>query len=334
MNILLSGYYGYGNLGDEALLAGLLTPLRQAGHDVTLLSGNPEETLRLHQEMTSDGTLHATSRYWGALPALLRCDAFISGGGGLLQDKTSRRSLQYYLLLIRLAKLFRKKVVVYGQSIGPLSDEGRQQVARALRGVSVAVRDETSRQLVASLGIEAQRVADPALLLEPPLTPAPADAPILFIPRGGYPDITATLAKLADALRQDGNDLAVLALDPERDQEAVDALRAAVPDMSEQHADTPQQALATIGRSCHVVSARLHGLILGAVAERPVTGLVYDPKVAAFLGALGRPAYEAPFDLGALLRDVRVSEPLDSHALTTLHRQAEDGIDWLLRTLV
>ncbi len=333
MNIVLSGYYGYGNLGDEALLAGLATPLRQAGHDVTVLSGNPPETLRLHQEMTPDGTLGATSRYWGALPALLRCDALISGGGGLLQDKTSRRSLQYYLLLIRLAKLFGKKAVVYGQSIGPLSEWGRQQVGAVLRDIPVAVRDETSGRLVASLGIDAQLVADPALGLEAPSTPTPADAPVLLIPRGDHPDITEALTALAETLQQDGLLLAALALDPARDQVAVDALGTKISNLQVWYADTPHNALALVKRSCHVVSARLHGLILGAAAERPLTGLVYDPKVAAFLKEIGRPVNEPPFDPAALVREVRVSEPLDPRALGALQRRSEDGLDWLLHAL-
>ena len=160
MKVLVSGYYGFGNLGDEALLAGMLTGLQE--HSVTVLSQRPAATRALHG-------VGAAHRLRG-LAALLNHDALISGGGGLLQDKTSARSLRYYLGVLELAQRLGKRTVVYGQSVGPLSPDGERAVAQALRGLPVAVRDGPSQVLVETAGhVSAELVADSALLLPEPV---------------------------------------------------------------------------------------------------------------------------------------------------------------------
>src|SRR5690625_4995271 len=159
MRVLISGYYGYGNFGDEALLAGLLSLIRELGAEPLVLSGQPDRTRAEHG-------VEAVHRYRGLPAALRRADALISGGGGLLQDRTSARSLSYYLGVLRLARLAGLRTMVYGQSIGPLSGAGRRRLKRVLSRIPVAVRDTLSIELLGELGISAQLVADPALLLK------------------------------------------------------------------------------------------------------------------------------------------------------------------------
>ncbi len=196
MNVLLSGYYGFGNLGDEAILSGLVAGLRAQGHHLVVLSNKPDKTRALHG-------VEAVTRYQGLVPALMQSDAVVSGGGGLLQDRTSARSLRYYLGILRLAKALGKRPVVYAQSVGPLSPAGARAVKRTLTGLPVAVRDGASQRLLASLGISAELVADAALLLPEPrgTTTVSLTPPVLLIPRGGYPEITESLIALAKALR-------------------------------------------------------------------------------------------------------------------------------------
>ena len=62
MKLLLSGYYGFGNIGDEAILAGILTSLKDR-HEITVLSNDPRSTSYLHK-------VKAVHRYFGALKAL------------------------------------------------------------------------------------------------------------------------------------------------------------------------------------------------------------------------------------------------------------------------
>lgn len=325
MNVVISGYYGFGNLGDEALLAGLIPVLQGAGHHLTVLSGDPSLTAHSHG-------LLGTHRLWGLPGAVWRCDALISGGGGLLQDKTSRRSLDYYLAVITLARRLGRRVVVYGQSVGPLSPAGERKVAKALKGLPVAVRDDSSRRLLAALGIAAELVADAALLLTPPQVTLDLDRPVLLIPRGGYPAITDGLLALAQALHAAGRSLAVMAFQEREDGPEVARLRSALP-IEVWQADSPQAALLLMAKAGYVVSARLHGLILAALLGKGLSGIVYDPKVAAFLGELGAPAHTLPLAPDRLAAEVQAGEAPDIGKLNALKDRAAFGAAWLQRAL-
>lgn len=329
MKVLVSGYYGFGNLGDEALLQGLVRGLEAHGHRVTVLSHAPQRTRELHSELSSVGAIH---RLRGLLPALLTHDALVSGGGGLLQDKTSQRSLDYYLGVIRLGKALGKRVVVYGQSVGPLSEEGRARVARALRGVPVAVRDGASQTLLGKLGVEAHLVADAALTLPAPRENPPKDAPVLLIPRGGYPELTGALGTLAEELEARAIPVATLAFHPQEDDGEV--VRIAERARVVRHeASTPDEALRRVAASSYVVSARLHGLILAAVAGRGFSGLAYDPKVAAFLDEAGAPAHGQTPDVQKLLQEAETRAVGDPQRLAALRERAAQGFDWLEHAL-
>ena len=336
MRALLSGYYGYGNLGDEALLAGLATGLRRRGIDVEVLSADPRGTRALHD-------LPAAQRYRGLVAAVLRADVVVSGGGGLLQDATSRRSLDYYLGVLALARALGRRRLVYGQSIGPLTDRGARRVSRALRSVPTAARDRASVEALARLGVRAEQVADAALLLEPPAAPqAHAASPVLLVPRGGYDDLNAALREAARRLTGAGVPLAALALHERQDAEAVQRLASEVPGLAAWHARSPDEALARVARSRYVVSVRLHGLVLAAVAGIGFAGLVYDPKVAGFLEEARAPAFFAAgdplaplagraLDPDAIAAEAMRAAPPDPVALARLRASAAGGLDWLAR---
>lgn len=319
MKVLISGYYGFGNLGDEALLGGMLS--RLGDHEVTVLSSTPTATRRLHG-------VAAAHRYYQALPALLKADLLISGGGGLLQDTTSRRSLSYYLGLIRLALRFGKRVIVYGQSVGPLSEKGAAEVARVLRHCAVAVRDEPSRQLLARHGVTAALVADSALVLGPAQATGAAAQTVVLIPRAGYPAITQALASAGHALSQ-SYPLAALALHPHEDAAEVAQLKAALPQLTVLAAEAPAQVTAQLTGAHYVISGRLHGLILAAVAGTPYAGIVYDPKVQAFLRATAAPMFTLPVDVPALIACARLAQGPEPAAVTELKQRAWAGLDWL-----
>jgi len=318
LKILISGYYGFGNLGDEALLSGILSGL-EAEH-VTVLSQKPEQTSALHG-------VAAGHRIFG-LSRLFACDALISGGGGLLQDKTSTRSLQYYLGVISLGRRLGKRVIVYGQSVGPLSAAGERAVAKTLQGLPVAVRDAASQTLLARLGVPATLVADAALLLPEPTTKPRENAPVLFVPRGGLPETTQAFVQLVHALHAEGVPLAGLALQADEDSKALEELARAVPTIKKLSATTPQAALEHVAGSRYVVSARLHGLIFAARAGRPMSGVAYDPKVEAFLTALGLPVHGVNPDPDELLGEVHRPR-LEAAKVDALTTQAEGGLRWL-----
>ncbi len=267
MRVLLSGYYGLGNLGDEAILAGLAPALSAGGARVSVLSGAPAATTAAHGVAAYD-------RFVGVLSALPRANALVSGGGGLLQDATSARSLDYYLGLLRAAKLLGKRTAVYGQSLGPLSAAGRAKVARALQGVPLAVRDAGSLELARELGLKAELVADPALLLSVPERRPDGSGPLLLVPRGGHAPYNLALERLAGAA---SGDTAALAMHPRLDDAAVARLQAVQPRLERLPAATPSEALARIAAAAVVVSVRLHGCILAALARVPFVALAFDP---------------------------------------------------------
>ena len=115
MRALLSGYYGFGNLGDEALLEVIVerTRRRFPSTQLEVLSATPQTTAARYG-------IAAVQRWdWREIrSAIGRADVVISGGGGLLQDATSLRSLLYYAAILREAIRARRKTMVFAQSIG------------------------------------------------------------------------------------------------------------------------------------------------------------------------------------------------------------------------
>jgi polysaccharide pyruvyl transferase CsaB len=326
VKVLLSGYYGFGNAGDEALLEGLLTGLRAAGHKPLVLSGEPRATTALHG-------VPARHRVRGLLAALLECEALVSGGGGLLQDKTSAASLRYYLGVVRLARLLGKRVVVYAQSLGPLSPAGKREVARALRGVPAAARDRASQELLVAMGVPAVLTADPALLLPPPDAPTGDGKPLLLIPRAGHPELGDGLAAVGRHFLGQDRRVALLALHPAEDDGELARLSAATPGAEVVAAADHRQALSLVGAAGLVISARLHGLILAAAAGTPFLGLVYDPKVAGFLADAGAAGFEPPLDLARLIEAAAQCRPLPESSRVRLRERADAGLSWLDGTL-
>ena len=100
--VLISGYYGFSNAGDEAMLTAIVDSLKREAPDtvITVISGHPRSTCALH-DVKSIGRFD--------FPAILRAmagtDLLLSGGGSLLQNVTSHFSLFYYLSISLLASL-------------------------------------------------------------------------------------------------------------------------------------------------------------------------------------------------------------------------------------
>src|SRR5207302_4347621 len=85
--------------------------------------------------------------------ALRESDLLLSGGGSLLQDRTSLRSLLYYLGVIRLAIGMRRRFMVFAQGIGPLLRPAARRLTSSLlaRACAISVRDAASQSLLQSL---------------------------------------------------------------------------------------------------------------------------------------------------------------------------------------
>ncbi len=148
---LILGYHGYRNAGDDALLGKIIEGIRQEDRSrgITVLSYSPSLTEKTFP-------VRAVGRYrpFAVIRALLAAEVLYVGGGTLLQTKTSRRSLFYYLTVIRMAKLFGKTVVYWANGIGNLPPKTQLKVAKTLSSKSIiSLRDEVSYyKTVAMLG--------------------------------------------------------------------------------------------------------------------------------------------------------------------------------------
>jgi len=157
MAVLICGYYGEHNLGDDALLAVLLDQLPQGCRPV-VTARDQQQVRRLFGVQTTD-----RSRLAAVLQALAGCDALVLGGGSLLQDATSLRSLIYYAVLMAAARLQGKPVLLWAQGLGPLRRRRSRALVRALlpQATAISWRDGASAALARSWGVEALVGSDP-----------------------------------------------------------------------------------------------------------------------------------------------------------------------------
>ena len=194
MKILLSGYYGFDNAGDDAVLFAIVQALREMVKDgkITVLSNQPEKTAK-------EFGVNAVNR-WGKkeiFRAVRNCDVLISGGGSLLQDVTSKNGILYYLGIIKLAQMLGKKVMVYAQGIGPIREpRNRKLTAKILNKVqAITVRDFESRTELLEMGVyrEVLVAVDPVLGVDTAQIDAALGIELLQKDGTGFREDTPTL---------------------------------------------------------------------------------------------------------------------------------------------
>ena len=160
---VISGYIGFDNFGDEAIARVLTDKLKKEGAEkITLISSNPKKTAKIHG-VDSCGM-------FDFYRSIREADVLISGGGSLLQDVTSFKSLVYYLGVIFTALVLGKRVEIYSQGIGPIRSKfGQFLTCTILRyAAKISVRDKKSQEFLQSRGIKAELVQDPIFSLELP----------------------------------------------------------------------------------------------------------------------------------------------------------------------
>jgi polysaccharide pyruvyl transferase CsaB len=293
--LLLSGYYGYGNLGDEALLEVITRELKMRFPEaiVEVLSATPEETAKTFGvEATLRTDLGAVNE------AIKRSDVLLSGGGGLLQNATSLKSLLYYAGILNTAARYKKKTMIFAQSIGPLDALGRRVVSRLCRRTSVAtVRDQRSFELLQRLlpNVRLEKTGDPVFLYEQ----QEPDASIMHgldveaepfavfsVRRSAQSDkVTRQLARMVDFLATEcGIQSLFIPFGGTNDAEIATTV---IRRCRSKPMLLPEMDFATashlIARSHVVVGMRLHALILAARHATPFLAFAYDPKVSALL---------------------------------------------------
>jgi len=162
---VLSGYFGFKNFGDEAILSVLVHKLKEYNHRITVISSDPKYTMSKFKHIRSVYTFKLAD----VVAAIAKSDYLISGGGSLLQDVTSLKSLIYYLFVIFTGLILGKKVIIFAQGIGPISNPFGKFLTKTLlkHCKYVSVRDEKSLNLLEDWGIHADLVCDPVFSINP-----------------------------------------------------------------------------------------------------------------------------------------------------------------------
>ena len=322
--VLLSGYYGFGNLGDEALLEVIVEQVRRRfpASRLEVLSATPQRTAAAYG-------VEATPRWdWRAVrAAIARSEVVLSGGGGLLQSATSLRSLLYYTAILRESIRARRKTMVFAQSIGPLDFWGRLIVRMSCKGLDRAtVRDEASRRLLHELvpRTPIERTADPVFLYDLPeggsdlsaegLGPESGPYAVVSVRKApGFREGAAVVARAVDRLAErHGVRAAFLPLGGAADAAiCTDVIRACKSSPVLLPECTLEKAAAIVGGARVVIGMRLHSLILAARYGVPFLAMAYDPKVAALCQDLDYPLEPLWISGAPRLNDAAVDELVD-----------------------
>lgn len=316
--IVLSGYYGFGNAGDEAMLESILQALRTGDStcEITVISGNPAVTAAKH----SVRSIYVFD-YLAIIATLRKCDLLISGGGSLLQNVTSWRSFYYYLSIMAVAKFFGAKVMLYAQGIGPVRGILSKKIMQLIvnRADFVTVRDEGSYSELRECGVSKPAIeitADAVLGMNPADTAKGRErlrdlgvdlskTVIAVAPRrwGSNSDYLQSLASAADAIIEtESAELVFMPLHLPDDRKVCDEIAALMRNKAfifDGDCDAGT-FMSVIGNCQLLIGVRLHALIFAAIMNVPIVGITYDPKIDRFLHSIGLTTADSVSTLSAV----------------------------------
>lgn len=307
-HVVMSGYYGFNNTGDEAIMLSMHKNIQQLGdnYHITVLSKKPEETRQKYG-------IEAVYRFGvrDVFHAIRKSDVLLSGGGSLLQDSTSTRSLMYYLSITALAKLMRKKVMLYANGIGPVSGKRNRRLVKQVvnKADLITLREEKSYEELLSMGVNPGKcfvTADPVFTMDG-ITPAqaqkilteegvPLDKPLVVVSVRNWKDMDTFICKFAELCdtivekyernilfigMQMPNDLTVSEKVRKKMKREAYILKGSY---------TPYEVMGIISQADFILSMRLHTLIFAARQRVPLIGFVYDPKIEYYLEKLDMPS--------------------------------------------
>ena len=302
---VICGAYGRGNAGDEAILQAIIVQMREIDSDMplTVMSRNRKET-RLNHHTNAIYIFNA----FGFLRNLRRSRIFINGGGSLIQDVTSSRSLYFYLFTLLAAKWCGCRVIMYGCGIGPvLSPAHRRLTGWVLNRTAeiITLRDSISSRALQEMRVEKPRIllaADPTINIQksPPLrveqafikeNVPPACKKIGFCLRN-WPNFNASrplAAAAAYAFEKYGLTSVFVPIELPRDIAAAESVLPymTTPYYVHRQRHQVEDLIGMLGAMEVVVGMRLHALIFATLGGAPVVGVSYDVKVDSFINEIG-----------------------------------------------
>ncbi len=289
---VISGYYGFDNFGDEAILNVLVSNLKKNEIEVCVISKNPQKTSK-KLDIKSVYTFSILS----ILKSIKSSDVLISGGGSLLQDVTSLKSLFYYLFIIFIALFFRKKVIIFAQGIGPVNNLlGRFVTKIILRHCSyVTVRDEKSLFRTRGWGIKSKLVNDPVWSIE---VPVPVKMNRVGVQLRSWKNLSSKyLFALARQIAKDFSDKEIFiysfqdALDLKLCSEFEGNLKIANPAIKTTivKADSIENIIQSVSNLEYMIAMRYHACLLALKYGIKTMALSYDEKVEKLSGRFNIP---------------------------------------------
>ncbi len=277
--IIIAGYYGYGNLGDEAIRVALRAALNEReGLQPVWLVSQPQDTNEVNRAYPV-----------AIFAALHRSSALLFGGGGLLQNKTSTRSLLYYLFLILLARSLRRPVFLLGQGIGPINGRFAQAMTRFALSKAryIGCRDRGSLDFVQSLGLDGTLSGD-LFFLTPPreelLEEQQKDEVRIVLSLKGVEKAKRFVALLKEINARRNVSFVFLTFFPAEDRSLVESIvreldfpcRIIIP-------ISVEEASVELARADLLISSRLHPLEFALRTGTPMLAITEDPKIERFI---------------------------------------------------
>ncbi|MBR2743029.1 MAG: polysaccharide pyruvyl transferase CsaB [Clostridia bacterium] len=301
-DFLILGYYGFNNSGDDALLDAVIQNLLslQPGLSLCVLSNMPHK-------LRDDTGIDFFNRFniISVIRTLHRSEALIYGGGNLIQDVTSTKSLIYYVSVLFCAQIMGTKTMLYSNGVGPVNKKfNRHIVKKIVNNVDViTLRESISHRFLNEIGVtkpDIYETADITLTLSPPsgeridelLTGeniAPDERFICVSVRNwknNPASFEADLARTLDAVYEErGLKTLFIPFHEPYDREISQRIRALMKSdaLMLSGSYNAQDIIGVISRGALVLGMRLHSLIFGAAADTRLCGIVYDEKVRGFL---------------------------------------------------
>ncbi len=296
MRALLSGYYGLGNGGDEALLATLLQMLPSSVTPV-VLSGNLQQTQKRYgvEVYERKSLLQVTQ-------ALRSCDALIWGGGSLIQDATSALNPFYYGTMMAIAQKMGLKTVAWAQGIGPLQRPITRWLAQKnFAGCTqVSVRDRVSAGLLSNWQIPHVLAPDPVWALESQPLPEISDLPKprVAVTLRHHPQLTPDrlhnlTRALVDFQKATQTFILLLPFQKNKDLSIAESIKTQLTEASKIICVEEPQILKGIFRGVEMaIGMRLHSLIMAAAEQCRCFAISYDPKINRLMEYLDIPGWD------------------------------------------
>lgn len=297
--VLLCGYYGFGNLGDELLALSLIRLLEESGvsaEKIALLSNCPE---------TTSAMLGVDCYNRWSMPEIWKVlkmsQSLLLGGGGLFQDSTSRRSCLYYWGVIRLALMAGAVPWTFGQSVGPFRTRTGFFLARngLSKCVILGIRDQGSMDILDEWGLKSVISPDPVLSLRPPAREGEKQGvpgKLLINVRPWEEDLAGEMIdSLEESELEKFSDVILVALSEE--DEGISQELAKTREILKGRAEVVRvRSWQDVERiwtgACAAIGMRLHFCIFSFIYSVPFTAVPYDPKVRFFANSCGMDCWE------------------------------------------